>query len=234
MSATSAALTWPSLSLSMTLNDSRMLCNMGGGILDSPSLEVPRVSVAGRDAGRGAGLAAGFSVERSTGFSTGLSLNASLSTEAILSKEVAFLKERGGGVSECDWSNLAAMDAVLSGRTVAWVDEEPLRVGEGTGEGMFRLGDAGASRAVAVARVFSHEGGFCDALPAAGWRRFSCEGVVGVSFGLRGELVGVVGFAVDGDASRMEPGRRKGDWRGLLKDSGEGLYGVGVVDWMGG
>lgn len=138
---------------------------MGGGILDSPSLEVPRVSVAGRDAGRGAGLAADFSVERSTGFSTGLSLNASLSTEAILSKEVAFLKERGGGVSECDWSNLAAMDAVLNGRTVAWVDEEPLRVGEGTGEGMFRLGDAGASRAVAVARVFSHEGGFCASSP---------------------------------------------------------------------
>lgn len=47
--------------------------------------------------------------------------------------------------------------------------------------------------------------------------------------GFSGELVGVVGLAVAGEASRMEPGRRKGDWRGLLKDSGEGLYGVGVV-----
>lgn len=121
------------------------------------------------------------------------------------------MKASGGRASEWAWSNLAAMDAALSGRAVAWVDGETLRVGEGIGEGRFLPGDAGASRAAAGARVLSHEGGFCDAWPAAEWRRLSCEGVVGVSFGLRGELVGVVGFAVDGEASRMEPGLRKGD-----------------------
>jgi hypothetical protein len=35
---------------------------------------------------------------------------------------------------------------------------------------------------------------------------------------------------VDGEASRIDPGLRNGDWRGLLEKSGEGLYGVGVVD----
>jgi hypothetical protein len=51
-----------------------------------------------------------------------------------------------------------------------------------------------------------------------------------VSFGFSGELLGVKGRTVDGELSRMEPGLRKGDWRGLLKESGDGLYGVGVVD----
>jgi hypothetical protein len=51
-----------------------------------------------------------------------------------------------------------------------------------------------------------------------------------VSFGFSGELLGVRGLTVLGELSRMEPGRRKGDWRGLLKESGDGLYGVGVVD----
>jgi hypothetical protein len=91
------------------------------------------------------------------------------------------------------------------------------------GEGMFLVGELGGSGVLAVPRVFSHEGGFCGALPAVDWRRVTCEGVVGVSFGLRGELLGVVGRSVDGEASRIEPGRRKGDWRGLLKESGEGL-----------
>lgn len=117
---------------------------------------------------------------------------------------------------------------MLRGRTVACVEDEMLRVGEEA----FREGERGASGTVAVPRVFSHDGGLCEAFPTVDWRRFSCEGVVGVSFGLRGELFGVVGFNVDGEASLMEPGLRKGDWRGLLKESGEGLYGfgVGVVD----
>lgn len=123
-------------------------------------------------------------------------------------------------------SKRAARDAVLKGRTVAEVDEDTLRVGEG----MLRVGDVGASPVVVVPRVFSHEGGFCEALLVVDCRRFACDGVVGVSFGFSGELFGVDGRTVDGEASRMEPGLRKGDWRGLLKESGEGLYGVGVVD----
>lgn len=55
---------------------------------------------------------------------------------------------------------------------------------------------------------------------------------MGVSLGLRGELPGVEGFTVEGELSRMEPGLRNGDWRGLLKERGDGLYGVGVVDCM--
>lgn len=41
--------------------------------------------------------------------------------------------------------------------------------------------------------------------------------------GFNGELVGVEGFAVDGECVKGELGRRKGDARGLLKESGEGL-----------
>jgi len=41
--------------------------------------------------------------------------------------------------------------------------------------------------------------------------------------GFRGELFGVDGRRVDGELSLMEPGLRKGDWRGLLKERGEGL-----------
>lgn len=104
------------------------------------------------------------------------------------------------------------MDAVFSGRTVCCVDVDT-----------WRVGDAGASGAVAVPRVFSHDGGFCDALLVVDWRRFAWEGVVGVSLGLRGELFGVKGRTVDGEFSLMEPGLRKGDWRGLLNESGEGL-----------
>jgi hypothetical protein len=84
-----------------------------------------------------------------------------------------------------------------------------------------------------VPLVFSHEGGFCDALLRVAGRRFACDGVVGVSFGLRGELFGVDGRTVEGEPSLMDPGRRKGDCRGLLNESGEGLYGVGVVDCGG-
>lgn len=131
-----------------------------------------------------------------------------------------------GGVLSRPPSNRAASDAVLKGRMVDCVEEETFLVGEG----MFRVGDIGASVGVAEPRVFSHEGGFCEALLVVDCRRFACDGVVGVSLGFSGELLGVDGRTVEGEPSRMEPGRRKGDWRGLLKESGEGLYGVGVVD----
>jgi hypothetical protein len=88
---------------------------------------------------------------------------------------------------------------------------------------MFLVGELGGSGVLAVPRVFSHDGGFCEALLVVDWRRAACEGVVGVSFGLRGELFGVEGRSVDGEPSLMEPGLRKGDWRGLLKERGEGL-----------
>ena len=188
-----------------------MLCSNGGGTFDSASLDAMRVMAAGRVAGR------------SLGFSNG----ASLSTGAISSTGADFLMDSGGGVSSLPPSNLAASDAVLSGRMVPCVDEDTFRVGEG----MFRVGEVGGSAGIAVPLVLSHEGGFCDALLVVDWRRFACEGVVGVSLGLRGELLGVDGRTVDGELSLMEPGRRKGDWRGLLKESGEGLYGVGVVDF---
>lgn len=129
-------------------------------------------------------------------------------------------------------SNFAASDAVLRGRTVSMVEEDELRVGDG----MFREGEAGTSAVLVVPRVFSHEGGFCDALLVVDCRRLACEGVVGVSFGvsfgLSGELLGVDGRTVEGEPSRMDPGLRKGDCRGLLKERGEGLYGVGVVDLL--
>jgi hypothetical protein len=138
------------------------------------------------------------------------------------------LSTSGGVTLSRPPSNFAASDAVLSGRTVAMVEEEELRVGEG----MFREGEAGTSAVFVVPRVFSHEGGFCDALLVVDCRRLACEGVVGVSFGLSGELLGVDGRTVEGEPSRMDPGLRKGDCRGLLKERGEGLYGVGVVDWL--
>lgn len=109
------------------------------------------------------------------------------------------------------------MDAVLEGRML---EAETCRVGEG----MLREGEVGESGAADVARVFSHEGGFCGGRPMdEGRRRAAGEPVSGVSLGLRGELFGVEGRSVLGDCGRMEPGRRKGDWRGLLKESGEGL-----------
>ncbi len=86
-----------------------------------------------------------------------------------------------------------------------------------------RIGELGASGVFVVPRVFSHDGGFCDGLPPMDRRLGAWAGDVGVSFGLRGELLGVDGRRVDGELSLMEPGLRKGDWRGLLKESGEGL-----------
>ena len=154
---------------------------------------------------------------RVAGFSTGFSKGVNLSTGASFSAEID--RSTNGGVLSLPPSKRAASDAVLNGRMVPCVELETLRVGDG----MFRVGDDGGSGAVAVPRVFNHDGGFCEALLVVDCRRFACEGVVGVSFGFRGELLGVKGRTVDGELSRMEPGLRKGDWRGLLKESGEGL-----------
>jgi len=136
-----------------------------------------------------------------------------------------FLLNRGGGASSLPAaSNLAAMDDVLRGRTVICEDEETFRVGETLRPGeRFREGELGASGVPVVPRVFSQDGGFCDGLPPMDRRLGVCAGDVGVSFGLRGELFGVDGRRVDGELSLMEPGLRKGDWRGLLKERGEGL-----------
>ena len=90
--------------------------------------------------------------------------------------------------------------------------------------GEARAGDGGS--AGVVSRVLSHDGGFADALLVVDFRSGVCDG----EDGFRDELLGVDGRTVDGDASG-ELGRRKGDVRGLLKDSGDGLYGVGVVDF---
>lgn len=107
-------------------------------------------------------------------------------------------------------SKRAAIAAVFEGRTVFCVEEDTCRVGE-----------LGTSGAVGVPRVFSHDGGFWDALLVVGCRKGVCVGVLGV--GLRGELFGVEGRTVDGECVRGEFGLRKGDARGLLNESGEGL-----------
>jgi len=189
--------------------------------LDRASLVTVRVKGAGR-----AGLSTDFSM--ASNFSIGASFSAevdrSTSGGVLLFLPLSNLS---GGVLSLPASNRAASDAVLSGRIVPCVELDTLRVGEG----MFRVGDGGCSGAVDVPRVFSHDGGFCEALLAVDCRKVACDGVVGVSFGFSGELLGVKGRTVDGEPSRMEPGLRKGDWRGLLKESGEGLYGVGVVDF---
>jgi len=153
-------------------------------------------------------------MKRSTGVSNARSTGLTSSVAGD-----GFRKERGGGVSSlAKLSNWAAMDAVLRGRGVLRVVEDTSRVGD-----TLRPGEPGGSGVPDVARVFSHVGGFCDALLAAAGRGTACESVGVVSFGLRGELFGVEGLRVEGDASLIEPGLRKGDWRGLLKDNGEGL-----------
>lgn len=166
-----------------------MLWRRGGGSLESASLDMLRVIGAGR-AAAGAG--------RSAGFSTGAGL---------LSTGDALRIESGGGVCSLPLSNLAAIEAVFKGRTVCCVDVDTFRVGEG----IFLVGEVEGSGVVVVPRVFSHAGGFCEALLVVDWRRVAWDGVVGVSFGLRGELLGVDGRTVDGELSLMEPGLRKGD-----------------------
>jgi hypothetical protein len=118
-------------------------------------------------------------------------------------------------------SKRAAMEAVFDARIVCCVDVD-------TG----REGDLGPSGSSDVPRVFSHEGGRWEALLVVDLRRGACVGVLS-GVGFSGELLGVVGRAVDGEfagdcASVL--GRRKGEVRALLKESGDGLYRVGVVD----
>ena len=84
------------------------------------------------------------------------------------------------------------------------------------------MGEVGGSAVVVVPRVLSHAGGFCDAVLAVDFRRLVCDGVE-VSFGFSGEAPGVEGRTVEGECVKGELGRRKGEVRGLLKDSGEGL-----------
>lgn len=112
-------------------------------------------------------------------------------------------------------SKRAAIEAVLEALMVCWVDVET-----------WRDGDLGGSGSREAPRVLSHGGGFCEALLAVDFRSGVCRGVLpGVGFS--GLLPGVVGRAVvDGEfpgecASVL--GRRKGDVRGLLKESGDGL-----------
>jgi hypothetical protein len=120
-------------------------------------------------------------------------------------------------------SNLAAMDAVLNGRTVICDDEDTFRVGETWRAGeRFRAGEVGSGVPDSLL-VFSHDGGFCDGMPPMDRRLGVCAGEVGVSFGLRGELFGVDGRRLPGELCLMEPGLLKGDWRVLLKARGEGL-----------
>lgn len=202
-----------------------MLCRRGGGSLARASLEAMRRMVGGRAArrpgegsreraGERAGEGAGERwAKRSTWTSTGFSIGLSTGLTGPAGGD-CLRKERGAGVSSLAApSNMAAMDAVLRGRPVPWaVGGGALRVGE-----TWRPGEAGGSGVPDRVRVCSQGGGFCDAGPVA------AAGAVVVSLGLSGELLGVEGRRVEGEASLMEPGRRKGDWRALLKDSGEGL-----------
>ena len=118
-------------------------------------------------------------------------------------------------------SKRAAIAEVFDGRTVFCEDEEET----------CRVGEPGALGKVVVPRVFNHGGGLAEALLVVDCRNgVCCEGVAGVCLG--GELLGVVGrTVVEGECVRGELALRKGDVRGLLKESGDGLYGVGVVDW---
>lgn len=172
----------------------------------------------------------GFVGDRSTALSTG----------GVLSR-----REFRGGVLERSLppSNMAASDAVLSGRAVALVELELLRLYSGrsarsrAGERSCGPGDSGSLDGERI----SLDG---DAKSLEGERR--CAGELGrspapvvapvlshggasrdellvrsgagdeapgVSFGFSGELLGVEGRAVDGEPCLMELGRPKGDWR---------------------
>lgn len=140
----------------------------------------------------------------------------------------------GAGLGPGLWlSKRAAMDAVkvLVGRTVACVEEEIWRVASG------RDGDVGSSTVWVAPRVFSHDGGLLGSAVPEWTGRTGLDGVGVVSFGgfsgeldgvvscvgLRGELLGVVGRRVEGECVSGVLGRRNGDVRGLLKESGDGL-----------
>jgi hypothetical protein len=141
-------------------------------------------------------------------------------------------------------SKRAAMDPVFVGevgRTVCCVEADTFRVGEEGGSGV-----------AVVPRVVSHGGGLLAASLAVVWRnggwvgvgvkpagfRGELGGVANVGFrgelvgvatrgvvaeAFRGEVVGVDGLAAEGEWVSGVLGRRNGEVRGLLKDSGEGL-----------
>lgn len=187
-----------------------------------------------RGAGRADGLGAISAMDCSKGFfSTGFSAGFRICMGEVLIG--------GAGLdSGLRLSKRAAMEAVmLVGRTVACVDEEILRVGEG----LVATGDLGGSGDVVAPRVLSHDGGLLGSAVPDGTGRPGLDGVGVVSFGfsdelvagascvaLRGEVLGVVGRRVEGECVSGVLGRRNGEVRGLLKDSGDGLYGVGVLD----
>lgn len=131
-----------------------MLCKSGGGSFDSASLEPIRGCGGCRVTGR------------STLDSTALNLSTDadgtvVGTGTTGSIGPDFLMNRGGGVSSLlPASNFAARDAVLKGRMVPCVDDEILCVGDAK----LRVGELGISAAVEVPLVFSHDGGFCEAL----------------------------------------------------------------------
>ena len=196
------------------------------------------------DMGVSTAFSVGFSMVISTAFST---------MGVVLSLEIS------GGVLDLSLppSNFAASDAVLSGRGLAFVELDVLRVYSGR-SGRSRAGDSscgpgesgrssregerkcdgelGRSPALAVPAVFNHDGACCEALLVVAWRRGAGDKAPGVSFGfsgepVSGEPVGVEGRAVDGEACLMEPGRPKGDWReprALLKKRGDGFESVGA------
>lgn len=115
-----------------------MLCRSGGGNLDNESLVIARDKVAGRVDGRSVKFSA------DVGFLIG----------ASFSKELC--RPTSGGVLSLALSNRAAIAAVLVGRTVFSDELETFRAGDAR----WRVGELGGSGAVAVPRVFSHEGGF--------------------------------------------------------------------------
>jgi len=227
-----------------------MLWRSGGGSFERASLVVWRISP-GRAGARCTGLGSigfvstgagfdgeiGVSMALSTGFSIVIS-TAFSTTGVVLSRETS-----GGGVLDRSLppSNLAARDAVLSGRTVAFVEPEFLRVwSKGVrsraGDSSCGPGDCGSLEGDRSSREGDCESRDGDrsckgelggsptfAVPAV----FShggafCEGLAVAwrsgagdrALGVldfSGELVGVEGRAVDGEPWRMEPGRPKGD-----------------------
>lgn len=187
----------PELERSSTEKDSRMLCRREGGSLERGSAVLVVRGRAGREEGAAEGKGRVVLVG-------------------------------GGGVA----AGAAAGGGV---EALAAAKEEEARGVDGRGlEGVLmdslRVGEAGSGVAV-VPRVVSQEGGLRVVESPLGvelrrgdcaTRGFSGEKPEGVE-GRRGEeAVGVAARTVEGEA-RGELGRRKGEVRGLLKESGEGL-----------
>ena len=114
-----------------------MLCSSGGGSFESASLVVWRI-MGGRAAARGVGLgrSIGFGMSTTVGFggdigvSTAFSMGFSMVISmAFSTMGVVLSREISGGVLDRSLppSNFAASDAVLSGRTVAFVELDVLR-----------------------------------------------------------------------------------------------------------